>query len=154
MEMSKTLLGLIGSVLVLLGFGGSQALTSDEFENAYVCDVTLEWGVFYGGISGTEYRAYPNTEDTKGYKDCKTSDGIKGIWIPLRKYASMNEIDPLHFLASNEEKALPPPEEKIPIGEIVKQVVGCGDTWCITSPDGKMCYPEGLLSAGRACEEG
>ena len=149
MEISKKLLGVIGSVLLLLGFGGSLVLTPDEFDNAYVCDVTSEWGVFYGGLSGTSYRAYPNVEDRKGYKDCKTSSGVKGVWFHLKEYASDLGIDPLSFIASKKET---PPEANLIIGEVIKQVVGCGDTWCITSPDGKNCYPEGLLSAKIPCE--
>lgn len=143
MEISNKLLGIIGTVLVLLGFGGSRVLTSDEFENSYVCDVTEEIGIFYGGISGTSYTAYPYKENRTDYERCSTIGGVRGKWISLRKYAATKGIDPMSFLVDYQEK-------KIYI-EVVNQVVGCGDTWCTTSPDGKQCYPKGLLSAGRPC---
>ena len=98
----KAIAGLIGAILLLAGFGGNALLTDNEFQNAYVCSVTEELGIFAGGISGTAYTGYPHIEDRTGPVRCKTSDGMKGIWIGLEEYAKSKGIDPLSFLIQSE----------------------------------------------------
>ena len=100
----KAIAGLIGVILLLAGFGGNALLTEDEFQNAYVCSVTEEIGIFAGGISGTSYTGYPNIEDRTGPVRCKTVDGTKGIWIRLEEYAKSKGIDPLSFLIQSKSE--------------------------------------------------
>lgn len=103
---NKILTGFIGFVLVLAGFGGNMLLTPDQFENAYVCDLTEEVGIFLGGISGTAYSGYPNLEDRKGSIKCGTTDN-KGKWISLVDYAKEEGIDPLNFIIKSVEENKP-----------------------------------------------
>lgn len=102
----KTVIGImITSLLAALGMG-TAALTQDQFENAYVCEL---WGetentyFFYGGLSGTRFRGYPNKENRKGYKDCKLGDD-KLTWITLSDYAENNGINPTDLILNQEEK--------------------------------------------------
>lgn len=94
----KAIAGLIGAILLLAGFGGNALLTENEYQNAFVCSVTEELGVFAGGISGTGYTGYPNVEDRTEPVRCKTGDGTKGVWIDLETYAESKGVDPLIFL--------------------------------------------------------
>lgn len=77
--------GIIGILSLLVVFGGAMYLTQDEFDNAYVCDLTEEVGIFYGGISNSGLTGYPHAENRTEYKRCK-KDGINGDWIPLSIY--------------------------------------------------------------------
>lgn len=102
---NKILTGIIGLLCILAGgFGGSQLLTENELNNAYVCTVTEEVGIFWGGISGTMYRGYPNIENYKGYKDCKNEQSVKGVWIDLTTYARDNGINPLSLIQTQIEQ--------------------------------------------------
>ena len=98
----KIISGLVGLVLLLAGFGGNGLLTDNEFQNAYVCSVTEELGVFAGGISGTAYTGYPHIEDRTEPVRCKASDETKGIWIDLETYAKSKGVDPLSFLIQSD----------------------------------------------------
>ena len=94
----KAISGLVGLILILAGFGGNALLTESEYQNAYVCSVTEELGIFAGGISGTSYTGYPHIEDRTEPVRCKASDGTKGIWIDLVTYAKSKGVDPLSFI--------------------------------------------------------
>lgn len=110
-DTKQTIVGIIGAIFVMIaGFGGNELISEDQYAHAYVCDVTEDVGFFYGGLSSTEYRAYPLEESTKGYKDCKNADGVKGKWISLEKYAKDKGINPMQFLvgATPEEPIVDP----------------------------------------------
>lgn len=99
---NKLIYGILGAVLVLAGFGGSLILTQDELDNAFYCTATEEVGIFYGGISGTAYTAYPYEENRTDYKRCKL-DGNKGIWINLKDYAKEKGVPILDILQKSLE---------------------------------------------------
>ena len=88
----KTKTGLIGAITLLLVFGGVLYFSPEQLDNAYICDLTEEIGIFYGGISKTGLTAYPYEENRTNYVRCK-KDGVKGVWIPLKEYAKENEIN-------------------------------------------------------------
>jgi hypothetical protein len=63
------IVGVIGIITLLMGFGGGIILTPSEQSNAYFCEKTNTVGVFYGGISSTNLTAYPYKENrTKSVK--------------------------------------------------------------------------------------
>lgn len=93
-------LGIIGILSVIIG---SIFLSSDEFANSYVCSITEEVGVFYGGISSTGYTAYPNKENRKGYERCGDLSN-KGTWVKLEDYAKQKGLDPLSFLVNQKSE--------------------------------------------------
>ncbi len=104
MENSKTLLGLIGTVLLLAGFGGSQLLNEDQLKDAYVCSVTEDYGIFLGGVSGTKYTAYPYTENRTHSERCKDSIGNRGVWIGIESYAESKGVDPIELIFINQKE--------------------------------------------------
>ena len=85
-------LGVVGFLALLAGFGGSVSLSSDELAHAYVCDVTQEWGIFPGGLSGTSYSAYPQKGSRSEAEYCRNVEGEKGTWQPLKEYADAQGI--------------------------------------------------------------
>ena len=95
----------VGVVALLLLVAGtwtvSELLEPEQFEHAYVCDVTDELGVFLGGVSGTKYTGYPHAEDRTDYVRCKSGD-VKGLWIKLDKYCDDNGLDPMTFMIQNQ----------------------------------------------------
>ncbi len=103
-------------VTALAGFGGNEVLDKEQFDNAYVCDLNEELGVFLGGISGSQYTGYPHTEDRTEPARCKVvADDltVKGKWIDLEKYANDHGVDPLSLFVQGmqEYPVLPEPSE-------------------------------------------
>ncbi len=116
----------IGVLLILsalAGMGGSILLEPEQYENAYLCDVTEKVGVFLGGISGTAYTGYPHAEDRTDPARCNVEyDGQvhKGKWVDLKEYAEEQGVDPLTFLAGQESKVVVIKEEgTIEVVEVV-----------------------------------
>ena len=96
--------GVIGLFLVLLGSGGTLYLDAGELEHAYVCDVTGQVGVFYGGISGTKYTGYPNELDRKSPVRCKDPiTEVQGDWETCTEYAKARGVSCVEYIeqASN-----------------------------------------------------
>ena len=79
---TKIKVGIIGALTLLVAFGGVMILSPGEMDNSYYCPSTGEWGIFYGGVSGTGLTAYPYEENRSGYKRCTSSK-----WIKLKDYA-------------------------------------------------------------------
>jgi len=91
------------AVLISLGgvFVGNLPVDSPEaYQNTYVCDLNANYGVFYGGISGSGYSAYPNLEDRKGAIRCGSSDN-RGSWSPILQYIEDNNLNIEEFLLSD-----------------------------------------------------
>ena len=97
--------GIIGLLVLLAGFGGAMMLSQEEYDNAYVCPLTDEWGVFYGGLSSSGQRAYPLEGTTKGYKDCKLDDS-RAEWIKLSVYAESLRLSAEDFINTHEESVI------------------------------------------------
>ncbi len=92
----NTRTGIIGLFLALIvgagvGTGGTLYLAPNELSYAYVCNVSTEVGIFYGGISSTAYTAYPYAENRTGQKTC-IKGTIKGVWQPCSSYASARNV--------------------------------------------------------------
>lgn len=94
---NTTKYGIAGLVGLLIIFGGTIYLTQDEFDNAYVCTTTEEWGLFYGGVSSTGLTAYPFKENRTQYKRC-----IDGKWISLEKYAKEKGKNPFEVIQNKQ----------------------------------------------------
>ena len=87
-------LGLIGVVLLLSALGGSLTLTSDEYDNAYYCSTSNEFGVFER-LSGTGRTAY--WTDDGGYNRRK----LCGVaWITLDNYIKSEGLTKQDVLGS------------------------------------------------------
>jgi hypothetical protein len=104
---NKLVLGVIGTVLLLCGFGGSQLLDKDTVDNAYVCNVNDKVGIFEGNnrhpepLSDTKKSGYYINE----FGEDKYSICRGGIWMPLIEFAKMNGVDPNAFLLKVNEEA-------------------------------------------------
>jgi len=85
---NKIKYGIVGLISLLVAFGGYITLTQEELDNAYYCPSTGEWGVFYGGISGTGLTAYPYSENRTDYERC-----INSKWVKLTDYAEELGLD-------------------------------------------------------------
>ena len=108
MDKKNIMITAIAILLFAAGAGTRTLFTPEEFEHAYVCSITEEVGLFYGGISGTGLTGYPNQDSRAGRKLCKDMDGTKGVWIPLIEYAEQNGLNPLDFIIQEgAEKTLP-----------------------------------------------
>ena len=89
---NTTLTIAIIALLTSLGLGGSSLLDNPSaLDNYYICDINYATGEF-ARISSTEYSAYPNEFDNKGYQRCN-ENGIKGKWKQITAFAEANNID-------------------------------------------------------------
>ena len=79
---NKIKYGIVGALSLLMIFGGTMYLTQQELDNSYYCPATGQWGIFYGGISGTGLTAYPYAENKTNYARCTNSK-----WVLLKNYA-------------------------------------------------------------------
>ena len=91
--------GVIALVSLLAGFFGKNMLTEDQFENTFVCTVTEEYGIFYGGISKSGLTAYPFSENRTKYTRC-----AGGEWITLKEYAKLHNIDPSEIIIKEQKE--------------------------------------------------
>lgn len=132
------LAGSVGAVVV--GNISSEGLTDLQFDSSYVCDVNPDLVGVYDRLSGTLFRAYPFEGTTKGYKDCKASDGTKGDWIPLKKFAEDAGIDPLEFMLKALQETEPEPAPAPPPSPSGVPAPSEGDYCCAPLPVG--CKPK------------
>lgn len=105
------------AIFLSLGFGivGNLPVDSPEaYQNTYVCDLDSNYGVFYGGISGTGYSAYPNADDRKGAIRCGSSDN-KGVWKPLLEFILSDPVTNNEVPLSSAGDYLCSPERCLPI---------------------------------------
>ena len=87
---------------------GSQMLAGNEaiLDNYYVCEfiedsATGNLEIFYfDRLSSSEQRGYPFEGTTKGYTDCKNSDGVRAEWLQLAIYAEDLSVNPHSLLSS------------------------------------------------------
>jgi len=119
---------LMAAIAILIALGGVvvgniPVDSPESYENTYVCDVNQAYGVFYGGVSGTLYSAYPNAEDRKGAVRCGSSD-LRGSWTPLLEYVASNGLDVGEFLLSD------------PVASGDVPVSAAGDYLCAPLPKG------------------
>lgn len=97
-EMDKKTVGIISVVMLLLGFGGSQTLSSDELSNAYVCPLTKELGIFPEGLSSSGKTGYYiDSTGTKKGESCNEGRTFEP-WISLVSYAELNNVNVAEFL--------------------------------------------------------
>lgn len=95
----KITAGIIGLVALLVGFGGSQMLTEEQIDKAYVCELTEELAIF-DRVSDSQKTGYYTENGSEEAERCNEGYNY-GKWIPLREYAEMNNITVDEFL--NEE---------------------------------------------------
>jgi len=90
---NKIIYGIIGVISLLAGFGGNMLIAEDQFDNAYVCSVNENLGVFdrLSSTSKTGYYVNELGED-------KRSTCRNGFWIPLKDYVEDLGITPTEFL--------------------------------------------------------
>lgn len=84
---TKTIAGIFAVIGLLLGFGGTIALSGDVIDNTYVCTNNGNVGSF-DKLSSTGVTGYYKNEfgDTKG-KQCRTVG-----WTPIKDYAVDNGV--------------------------------------------------------------
>ena len=118
----KTIAGLVGLVLILAGFGGNALFTEDEFDNAYVCPLTEEVGVFHRLSASGKTGYYFDTQGLELKVACR-SGRVYEPWIKLNDYAKSKGVDPLSLIIQAKD------EQYVPSGKGAKQwlcsVDGC-----------------------------
>lgn len=98
----KVTYGLIGLLsLIVATMGGTQFLTEDQLDNAYVCTVNENVGIF-DHLSSTMKTGYWSDNTGDHSKVCRG-----GIWMNLKQYAEENNIE-INVLLNqvNEEKEI------------------------------------------------
>ena len=90
---NKIIVGIIGVIGMLLGWGGSVVLNQSTISNSYICNINENLGVFEGGLSDSGKSGYYTNElGEKKYNTCKN-----GQWIPLLDYAKQKGVSPETF---------------------------------------------------------
>ncbi len=85
---NKVLMGIIGVIGALLGFGGTQVLSGDVIDNTYVCNSNGNVGAFDSLSSTGVTGYYQNEYDVKKGKQCRN-----GGWTPIKDYATSTGVD-------------------------------------------------------------
>jgi len=102
MEKNKVVAGIIALVTGLAGFGGSQALTPTQFQNAYVCPQSGEVGIFSQGLSDSGITGYYMVNGTKESERCNVGYDYYS-WVPLKEYAKNKGVDVNEILKGSGE---------------------------------------------------
>jgi len=97
----KIITGIVGLILIVSGFGGSQLLTEDQLENAYYCPITQEVGVFDRLSSSMKTGYYIDVELVEQSTACRIGRTYEA-WVPLKEYAKSQGIDPLSLIVADE----------------------------------------------------
>lgn len=105
----EKLMGVIG---IIVAVTATILLTPDEFDNAYVCPLTNESGVFWGGLSGSQERGYPLEGTRKGYEDCDagvrgTESYVRSKWVPINEWLELHGLSKNQYLISPEPSDTP-----------------------------------------------
>ena len=95
----KILAGIIGTVLVIAGFGGNQLLTQDQLDRAYVCPLTEELG-FFDRLSDSGKTGYWTIDGNKESKQCRTGNTYES-YVSLSEYADSKGVSVEEFLSGN-----------------------------------------------------
>lgn len=98
---TKILSGVLGLVVLLAGLGGTIYLTTDEYDNAYVCTSSEKVGVFERLSSTGKTGYYTDSSGNQKYAVC-----TNGVWVHLSPYAQEKGLEPASFLASSKEAGL------------------------------------------------
>ncbi len=94
--LDKSLAGIIGTLLLLVGFGGNALISEDLIDKAYVCTINENLGIF-DRLSPTMKSGYYIDQ----FGDEKRKVCTNGFWVPLKQYAKDKGIDPMTFLKQN-----------------------------------------------------
>lgn len=105
-----TVKGIIGLLLVLGGLGGGIFLTEDQFNNAYVCPLNENVGVFHRLSASEKTGYYYDTEGIEKRIACKEGRTYQP-WESLKEYAENKGINPLSFLIQNTPEQETPEQE-------------------------------------------
>jgi hypothetical protein len=82
----KITYGIVGTISMLLIFGGYLILTDDELDKAWYCDVNDRIGIFEY-LSSTNKTGYWFEDGVRKQSTCTHSQ-----WIPLRDYCEQQGI--------------------------------------------------------------
>ena len=116
--------GIIGIVLLLVGYGGSEFLTVDIVENTFVCNANDNLGVFPGSpehpksLSGTAGTGYWVDEGGNNRRS-----RCSGGWQQIDDYDKDNGVDPESYLVKVNEEP-----EVVTVTETVIEYVPTGNT--------------------------
>jgi hypothetical protein len=81
--------GMIGLLSILLtGIGANTMFTSDQLDNAYVCTINQEVGIFNHLSSTMKTGYWLDENEILQSKVCRN-----GFWVGLKQYAKDNNID-------------------------------------------------------------
>ena|SRR3990167_2263139 len=83
----KLIYGLLGAVLVLMGFGGSLLLTQDQLDNAYVCTTNENVAIFQRLSSTMKTGYYLDENGVEQSIVCRN-----GFWVSLKEYATSKGV--------------------------------------------------------------
>ncbi len=75
-----------------------------ELDGHYICPASRD-SYEFARLSGSEERGYPFQDSNKGYKDCKSSEGVREKWRDLYSYATEFGIDPYDLIQEEEPQA-------------------------------------------------
>ena len=97
----KMISGIVGLILIIAGFGGSQLLTAEQLDNAYFCPLNEQVAVFDRLSSSLKTGYYFDAENIEQKVACRTGRTYQA-WIPLKEYAATQGIDPLSLIVATE----------------------------------------------------
>ena len=83
----KLAYGLIGTLLLLVGFGGSQLLTQGQLDNAYVCTTNENVAIFQRLSSTMKTGYYLDEDGVEQSIVCRN-----GFWVSLKEYATSKGV--------------------------------------------------------------
>lgn len=135
----KTMGGIVGLVLLLAGFGGSQLLTPEQLDRAYVCPLTEELG-FFDKLSGSGKTGYYTVDGLEESESCRSGYDFAS-WVKLSEYAKQEGISVEEFLRSQESSGSSEIAEKV-------KVNANNRNWDCEVKDGEInsytkCYSKG-----------
>lgn len=87
--------GIIGTITMLLLFGGVIVLSPDELDHAYYCDRNDRIGIFES-LSSTNKTGYWHENNTLKKATC-----VKSAWIPLKDYCEQQGITDCNNIKAN-----------------------------------------------------
>jgi len=87
----KYIKGIIGAVCLLLGFGGNMALTDTQMDNAYICPLNNQVGVFDRVSASMKTGYYLDNTGIEKRVACREGRTY-AAWIPLTTYAESKGV--------------------------------------------------------------
>lgn len=88
----KVKTGIVAILLMLAGFGGSQVLTPDQLDNAYICPLNDNIGVFHRLSSSGKTGYYYDVDNNEIRASCRSGRTYEP-WMSLKQYAEEKGVN-------------------------------------------------------------